>query len=136
MHEDRTRSPAATPRTSGPDLLDVPMNSWPRRDPAGNPKASPALKMCRSEPQMPAIVTRTIASVGSSIAGSCTSSTRTSCAPWKVSPFIACLLVVARARGAYPRGGAGRPIGSDGMGRAPHAALADRFRAEPAARAR
>ena len=108
MHDDITRSPAATPRTSGPTSSIVPMNSWPRRDPAGNPNASPALKTWRSEPQMPAIVTRTIASVGASIAGSGTSSTRTSWTPWNVRPLMSPPRSAGRRGYPRPPGPAGR----------------------------
>src|SRR5215211_9274149 len=43
---------------------------------------------CRSEPQIPLDVIRTMASVGSSIRGSGTSSTRTSRLPCQVTAFI------------------------------------------------
>ena len=33
------------------------MNSWPSRVPSANPNAAPALYTCRSEPQIPAMVT-------------------------------------------------------------------------------
>ena len=45
---------------------------------------------CRSEPHSPVDVTRMIASVGSSIVGSGTVSTRTSRLPCQVSAFISC----------------------------------------------
>ena len=47
---------------------------------------------CRSEPQIAVEVSRTIASVGCSIFGSGTSSTRTSLVPCQTTAFIAALL--------------------------------------------
>ena len=121
---------AARPRTSGPTSSTVPMNSWPRRDPAGNPKASPALKTCRSEPQMPAIVTRTIASVGCSIAGSAHVLDADVARALERQPPHRLPLARPGARIAAP--GPRRPGGRiRGMAEAPHAALADRFRADP-----
>ncbi len=42
-HDDSTRSPGEIAVTSGPTSSTVPMNSWPSREPAGKPNASPAL---------------------------------------------------------------------------------------------
>ena len=71
-----TRSPGLTVRTSGPTSSTRPIASWP----IGRPLSvgSRSAYGHRSLPQTQALVTRMIASVGSTIEGSGTSSTRTS----------------------------------------------------------
>jgi hypothetical protein len=59
------------------DLLDAPTPSWPRIRPSSTPGIVPRTK-CRSVPQIALAVSRTIASVGSWIVGSGTSSSRMS----------------------------------------------------------
>src|SRR4051812_5579513 len=94
-----TRSPGASWWTSEPTASTMPIGSWPRMSP-GPMKAPSTSYRCRSEPQMPLDVTRTIASVGCSIVGSGTSSTRTSCVPCQVNAFIVLLaLLTALALG-------------------------------------
>ena len=68
-----TLSPTARPVTSAPSSVTVPTASWPRMRPSVTAGTSP-LRMCRSVPQMVVVSIRTIASVGSRICGSGTSS--------------------------------------------------------------
>ena len=70
-----TRSPTLIRLTAAPTSSTMPMFSWPRTLPSST--AVRPSYMCRSEPQMLVVVIRTIASVGSSIVGSGTSSTAT-----------------------------------------------------------
>ena len=87
-----TLSPTFRPRTSAPTSSTTPTNSCPMRHPWSNPKASPWLRMCRSDPQIPALVTRTIASPGSRIVGSGTVSTVIFPLPSKTMPFMCAAL--------------------------------------------
>src|SRR5215212_1009827 len=75
-----TRSPFFTIRTSVPMVSTTPMNSWPIRFPVS--LVGIELYGQRSLPQIHARVTRTSASVGSTMRASGTVSTRTSCAPY------------------------------------------------------
>src|SRR4051812_201990 len=75
-----TRSPTLSFLLPEPTSTTSPMNSWPRTSPLCISGIYPSYK-CKSEPQMAVEVTLTIASRGSSIRGSGTSSTRTSYRP-------------------------------------------------------
>src|SRR3954468_2444472 len=77
-----TRSPRLTVETSAPTSSPTPMASWPIDWPLSDGAMSAYGQ--RSEPQMQALVTRTMASVGSTMAGSGTSSTRTSPAAYMI----------------------------------------------------
>src|SRR5215210_7837430 len=90
-----TRSPGFRSVTSAPTSSTTPIGSWPRMLPSLMNAPSTSYR-CRSDPQMPLEVTRTIASVGSSIAGSGTLSTRTSRFPCQVRAFIALLRLRVR----------------------------------------
>ena len=72
-----------------------PMNSWPSTTPLGSPGTRPWY-WCRSDPQTALVVMRTTTSVGSTIFGSATDSTRTSPVPCSVIAFIAVLPSVLR----------------------------------------
>ena len=74
-----TRSPTLTRPTPGPTSTTTPMFSWPNTVPVSTP-VRPSY-MCRSDPQMLAVVIRTTASVGSSTRASGTSVTATSKGP-------------------------------------------------------
>jgi hypothetical protein len=82
-----TRSPALMWVTAEPTSSTTPMGSWPMMSPLSMNGPSTSYR-CRSEPQMPVEVIRTIASVGSWIRGSGTSSTLTERFPCHVSAFI------------------------------------------------
>src|SRR3954454_3384307 len=82
-----TRSPRLRAVISEPTSSTTPIASWPRMSPRSR-NAPRVSYRCRSEPQMLVVVTRMIASVGSSIFGSGTSSTRTSRLPCQVTAFI------------------------------------------------
>ena len=71
-----TRSPRLRFRTDGPTSSTTPMNSCPKVMPTRVSGIIPWYR-CRSEPQIAASVTRTIASFGCSIGGISFSSTRT-----------------------------------------------------------
>src|SRR5215468_4420897 len=113
-----TRSPRLTRVTAGPTSSTMPMNSWPSTTPLGSPGTRPWY-WCRSEPQTALVVMRTTTSVGSTIFGSATDSTRTSPVPCSVIAFIEGLLPcseVPEMDQAYPlpgddgaRGGIGEP---------------------------
>ena len=75
-----TRSPGAKFRTSAPTSSTMPTPSCPRIVPGTMPGTVPRTK-CRSVPQIALAVRRTIASVGSWIFGSETSSSRISPTP-------------------------------------------------------
>ena len=72
-----TRCPGRTDRTAGPASTTSPANSWPSTVPASKPGVRP-WKGKRSAPQIAVARTATIASPGSTIVGSGTSSTPTS----------------------------------------------------------
>ena len=74
----------------------MPIGSWPRMSPAVMYGPSTSYR-CRSEPQIAVEVILTIASVGSWMVGSGTSSTRTSRLPCQVTAFTVNLLVVEPA---------------------------------------
>src|SRR5438445_1244064 len=74
-NDTTTRSPGRTPCTSAPIDSTTPTASWPRTAP-GSIGALPWRKW-RSVPQIAALVTRTIASVGRSMTGAVTSVTST-----------------------------------------------------------
>src|SRR3954464_7509540 len=76
-----TRSPFLKLRTALPHSSTMPTPSWPMMVPGFIPAIVPRI-MCRSVPQIALAVRRTIASVGSLIFGSFTSSRRTSPTPW------------------------------------------------------
>src|SRR3954454_9964812 len=82
-----TRSPGLICVTSEPTSSTMPIGSCPRMSPSSMYGPSTSYR-CRSEPQMPDDVTRMIASVGFSIAGSSTLSTRTSWFPCQVTAFM------------------------------------------------
>ena len=92
-----TRSPGLIQATPGPVSSTMPMFSWPSTLPTST-FVRPSY-MCRSDPQMFAVVIRTTASPGASIRASGTSSTATVKGPlyttastpssWKVCPFMA-----------------------------------------------
>ena len=81
MHETRTRSPSTRVVTAAPTAVTVPTASWPRIVPGFTSGTSP-LRMCRSVPQIVDESIRTIASVGSMIDGSGTSSQLRWPGPW------------------------------------------------------
>src|SRR3954469_9783977 len=89
-----TRSPFFTVRTSLPIASTTPMNSWPMRFPVS--LAGIELYGQRSLPQIHARVTRTRASVASTILASGTVSTRTSCTPYITVACISSLQFPAR----------------------------------------
>jgi hypothetical protein len=93
-----TRSPGLMCSTSEPTSSTIPIGSWPRMSPGfmNGPMTS---YRCRSEPQIAVEVMRTIASVGSWIEGSGTSSTRTSRRPCQTSALMSSLSG-ERAKGA------------------------------------
>src|SRR3954454_8352046 len=93
-----TRSPGLICVTSEPTSSTMPIGSCPRMSPSSMYGPSTSYR-CRSEPQMPDEVTRMIASVGFSIAGSSTLSTRTSWFPCQATAFM---------RGFLSSGGGGR----------------------------
>jgi hypothetical protein len=70
-----TRSPTDRFSTDGPTSCTTPMNSWPNVVPTRVSGRRPWYR-CRSDPQIAARVTRTIASFGCSIRGMSFSSTR------------------------------------------------------------
>jgi hypothetical protein len=71
-----TRSPGWSRSTEDPTCSTTPMNSWPNVMPTRVSGIIPWYR-CRSDPQIAASVTRTIASFGCSIGGMSFSSTRT-----------------------------------------------------------
>src|SRR3954452_4445091 len=82
-----TRSPGLQLVTSGPTSSTIPIGSWPRVSPS--PMNGPITSYrWRSDPQIAVEVIRTIASVGSWICGSGTSSTRTSLFPCQATAFM------------------------------------------------
>ena len=101
-----TRSPRAMWLTSGPTSSTMPIGSWPSTSPSCMYGPSTSYR-CRSEPQMPLDVIRTIASVDSLSCGSGTHSSRTSRFPCQVTAFIGSSRV-AVAFGDLP-GGTPRP---------------------------
>jgi hypothetical protein len=72
-----TRWPKRTCATSGPIAVTVPTNSWPATEGARLIQA-PVLKLCRSEPQMPAAKTASVTSPIFGGGGASISSTRKS----------------------------------------------------------
>src|SRR5947208_1440838 len=82
-----TRSPTPKLRTIGPSCSTTPTASCPTMVPGSMPEKVPRT-MCRSVPQMADAVMRTIASVGSWIVGSGTSSNRMSPTAWKTTAFM------------------------------------------------
>src|SRR5512138_1700978 len=82
-----TRSPRLSRRTDGPTSSIVPVNSWPKVVPTRVSGTRP-WKRCRSEPQIAARLTRTIASSGCSMRGSGLSRTRTRKGPSYTSARI------------------------------------------------
>src|SRR6478735_1685786 len=84
-----TLSPTAMSVTAAPISCTIPIGSWPRMSPGFMYGPSTSYR-CRSDPQIADEVTLMIASVGSSILGSGTSSTRTSRLPCQVTALIGC----------------------------------------------
>ncbi len=82
-----TRSPTLRSPTSLPTSSTMPIGSWPMMSPASMNAPSVSYR-CRSDPQIFVLVILMIASVGSSILGSGTSSTRTSRLPCHVTALI------------------------------------------------
>ena len=68
MQEISTRSPGLKVVTPAPTASTTPTPSWPRIVPGLQVATSP-LRMCRSVPQIVVLVIRTIASVGTWMAG-------------------------------------------------------------------
>jgi hypothetical protein len=68
-----TRSPTARSPTSAPTSSTIPIGSWPSTEPGSMNGPSTSYR-CRSEPHSPDVVILMIASPGSSIRGSGTSS--------------------------------------------------------------
>ena len=83
-----TRSPTASMVTSSPTSTTTPIGSWPSTSPRSM-KGPNSSYRCRSEPQIALDVILTIASVGSWMIGSGTSSTETLRLPCQVSALIA-----------------------------------------------
>jgi hypothetical protein len=81
MHETSTRSPGSKPRTAEPVCSITPMPSCPSVRPSQTLGTSP-LRMCRSVPQIVAVVMRTMASVASSSSGRGLSSQERRPGPW------------------------------------------------------
>src|SRR3954469_8543340 len=101
-----TRSPGASSVTSLPTSSTTPIGSCPSTSPSSRNGPSTSYR-CRSEPQMPLEVIRTITSVGSWIAGSGTVSTLTSRFPCQATAFIQPPSETAdRFAAAGPAGGA------------------------------
>jgi hypothetical protein len=92
-----TRSPRRMPVTAAPTSSTMPIGSWPRMSPSPMKGPSTSYRW-RSEPQMPLEVTRMTASVGSSIRGSGTVSTRTSRLPCQATAFMLVPFRSARLR--------------------------------------
>src|SRR5215210_1348354 len=110
-----TRSPTCRFCTDEPTCSTTPMNSWPNVCPIRVSGIMPWYR-CRSEPQMAARVTRTIASLGCSMTGSGLFSTRILYGPRYT---IACTL---RPPARHQRGAGlehGQPCPSCGENRAP-----------------
>src|SRR6186997_3183370 len=91
-----TRSPGAKPVTASPTASTTPTASWPITSPGAI--GAFRWKKCRSDPQIAARVTRTIASVGSRSSGSGTSSIRTRPASANTTARTASALVGERGR--------------------------------------
>src|SRR6478735_843265 len=91
MQETSTRSPGSSVVTALPVSTTVPTASWPRIVPGRTSGTSP-LRMWRSVPQIVEASILTIASVGSWIVGSGTSSQVRRPGPWYTSAFILRLL--------------------------------------------
>ena len=102
-----TRSPIDRLGTPAPTASTVPIGSWPSTSPAVMNGAI-TLYRCRSDPQRPVLVMRTIASVGASITGSGTVSVRTSPRPCHTTAFIADLL--GRSDATFPDWAVRKPI--------------------------
>src|SRR3954451_13138416 len=92
-----TRCPARTSVTPGPVSTTSAENSCPSTCGSCEPLSlcgaagitiGPIANSCRSVPQMPHQSGRMSTSPAPGPAGSATSSTRTSCAPWKTAAFI------------------------------------------------
>src|SRR5919112_6461558 len=98
-----TRSPGLRFCTDGPTWSTTPMNSWPNVIPTRVSGIIPWYR-CRSEPQIAARVTRTIASLGCSIAGMSFSSTRTRYGPrYTIARMLAPVAGAPTAVGSSPR---------------------------------
>ena len=96
-----TRSPGRRVVTASPTASTTPIGSWPRMSPSRMNGAITSYK-CRSDPHSPLLVMRMIASVGSSMVGSGTVSTRTSRGPCQVSArMLVPLLLVIRSAVAH-----------------------------------
>src|SRR3989338_8645006 len=87
-----TRSPGLTFRTSGPASSTTPMNSWPITAPGCTSAPPRPWYWCRSDPQTALVVIRSTTSVGWTIFGSATVSTRTSPTPRNAIALLARLL--------------------------------------------
>src|SRR3712207_4574132 len=124
-----TRSPTCRFCTDEPTSSTTPMNSCPNVCPIRVSGISPWYR-CRSEPQIAASVTRTIASFGCSIPGLSFSSTRTLYGPRYVIARIASLPPDAVQplvnRSSEPRSApGGKPPESADIGRSAHTGLSD-----------
>src|ERR1700745_2005085 len=87
MQETSTRSPTSSVVTAEPTSTTVPTASWPRIVPGVTSGTSP-FRMCRAVPQIVETSMWTIASVGSRISGSGTSSQARSPGPGYTSAYI------------------------------------------------
>src|SRR5918998_2851652 len=93
-----TRSPGLRFCTEDPTSCTTPMNSWPKVVPTRVSGIMPWYR-CRSDPQIAASVTRTMASLGCSMRGMSFSSTRTLYGPRYTIAFIQ----APDVRVSYPR---------------------------------
>ncbi len=114
-----TRSPGLICVTAEPTSCTMPIGSWPRMSPAVMYGPSTSYR-CRSEPQIAVEVILTMASVGSWMVGSGTSSTRTSRLPCQVTAFMVNLLSSNLLRGAGSFGGRAGMAGASGSLRPGH----------------
>src|SRR4051795_12333259 len=101
-----TRSPGFRFCTDGPTWSTTPMNSWPNVMPTRVSGIIPWYRW-RSEPQIAARVTRTIASFGCSMRGTSFSSTRTLYGPrYTIARIQASIARLGMVDGAWQRGAA------------------------------
>src|SRR6476660_1665796 len=103
-----TLSPTAMSVTSAPTSRTMPIGSWPSTSPGFMYGPSTSYR-CRSDPQIADEVILMIASVGSSIRGSGTSSTLTCRLPCQVTAFIGVPILPTAQRWTAP--GSQYPVG-------------------------
>ena len=124
-----TRSPTARWCTSAPTSSTMPIGSWPTTSP-GVMNGVRGSYRWRSEPHSPVEVIRTMASVGCSIRGSGTSSTRMSRRPCQVTAFTMSSFPSCRRGRATPVPGARDPTLPRMGGKAPGYQIDVRIRLE------